>query len=95
MPRWPASPPRRALAGQLEYHLLGNHLFADAKALIFLGAFFAGAEAEAWLTHGLLILARELPEQVLADGGHFERSPMIGQSSPTTCSTCCGWPRPR
>jgi uncharacterized heparinase superfamily protein len=66
----------RALAAQLEYHLLGNHLFANAKALVFLGAFFAGAEAETWLKRGLRILARELPEQILADGGHFERSPM-------------------
>jgi uncharacterized heparinase superfamily protein len=66
----------RALTARLEYHLLGNHLFANAKALIFLGAFFAGAEAEAWLTRGLRILARELPEQILPDGGHFERSPM-------------------
>ncbi|MCV3243670.1 heparinase II/III family protein [Mesorhizobium sp. ZC-5] len=66
----------RALNGTLEYHLLGNHLFANAKALIFVGAFFEGAEAERWLQRGLAILEREIPEQVLADGGHFELSPM-------------------
>lgn len=66
----------RALAGTLEYHVLGNHLFANAKALVFAGAFFESAEADKWLKSGLAILEREIPEQVLADGGHFELSPM-------------------
>ncbi len=65
-----------ALSGLLEYHLLGNHLFANAKALVFLGAFFEGQEADTWLQTGLSILDRELDEQILADGGHFELSPM-------------------
>ena len=64
----------RWLQKRLEWHLLGNHLFANAKALIFAGAFFDGQEAEAWLAKGLEILVREIPEQVLDDGGHFERS---------------------
>lgn len=66
----------RFLARRLEWHLLGNHLLANAKALVYAGLFFAGPEAEAWRATGLAILARELPEQVLADGGHFELSPM-------------------
>ena len=66
----------RYLTARLETHLLGNHLFANAKALVVAGLFFAGREAESWLRSGVRILARELPEQVLADGGHFERSPM-------------------
>jgi uncharacterized heparinase superfamily protein len=66
----------RYMRKRLEYHLLGNHLFANAKALVFAGLYFSGDEAEEWLDKGLSILARELPEQVLADGGHFERSPM-------------------
>jgi len=66
----------RFLRKRLEYHLLGNHLFANAKALVFAGLYFSGDEAEEWLSKGLAILAREVPEQVLADGGHFERSPM-------------------
>ena len=64
------------LRRKLEIHLLGNHLFANAKALIFSGLFFEGREAEEWLKKGLQILAREVPEQILGDGGHFERSPM-------------------
>lgn len=66
----------RWLRRRLEIHLLGNHLFANAKALLFCGLFFGGDEAEAWLRCALRILRRELAEQVLADGGHFERSPM-------------------
>jgi uncharacterized heparinase superfamily protein len=66
----------RWLRRRLEWHLLSNHLFANAKALMFGGAFFDGPEAGDWREGGLRILAREVPEQVLPDGGHFERSPM-------------------
>lgn len=66
----------RWLERRLEWHLLGNHLFVNAKALVFAGLWFGSAEGERWLTTGLRILERELPEQILADGGQFERSPM-------------------
>lgn len=66
----------RWLSKKLEFHILGNHLFANAKALVFAGLFFEGKEADEWLTTGLNILKREVPEQILADGGHFELSPM-------------------
>jgi uncharacterized heparinase superfamily protein len=66
----------RWLSRRLEHHLLGNHLWANAKALVFAGACFEGVEAEAWRCLGLKLIARELHEQILADGGHFERSPM-------------------
>jgi len=66
----------RHLAPRVEWHLLGNHVLANAKALVFAGCFFEGAEAEAWLNKGLAILREQLAEQVLADGGNFERSPM-------------------
>lgn len=66
----------RWLAARLEVHLLGNHLFANAKALVFAGLFFQGSEATAWLKQGFGILATEVPEQILPDGGQFERSPM-------------------
>lgn len=66
----------RWLAHRLEWHLLGNHLFANAKALMFAGLYFDGSEAQRWVDTGQRLIARELPEQVLADGGHFERSPM-------------------
>ncbi len=66
----------RWLMRRLEYHLLGNHLFANAKALVFAGLFFEGAESRTWLERGLNILAREISEQFLLDGGQFELSPM-------------------
>jgi uncharacterized heparinase superfamily protein len=66
----------RYLRERLEFHLLGNHLFANAKALVFAGLFFEGPEADTWLDQGLTILDRELGEQILPDGGQFERSPM-------------------
>ncbi|MGC4005804.1 MAG: alginate lyase family protein [Pirellulales bacterium] len=66
----------RMLAAAPEFHLLGNHLLANAKALLFAGCFFDGSEAAAWLRQGLSIYDRELPEQILTDGGHFELSPM-------------------
>lgn len=66
----------RWLARRLEWHLLGNHLFVNAKALAMAGLAFDGPEASEWLRTGTRILVREIPEQVLADGGQFERSPM-------------------
>lgn len=66
----------RWLLGRLEIHLLGNHLFANAKALVFAGLFFSGPEAKKWLKTGINILAREIPEQILPDGGQFERTTM-------------------
>ena len=66
----------RWLARRMEYHLLGNHLFANAKALVFAGLFFNGSEALGWIVRGLQTISRELMEQVLPDGGQFERSTM-------------------
>jgi uncharacterized heparinase superfamily protein len=66
----------RWLRQRLEWHLLGNHLFVNAKALVFAGLLFEGPEADGWLAKGLKIIAAELSEQVLPDGGNFERSPM-------------------
>lgn len=66
----------RWLTQRLEVHLLGNHLYANAKALVFAGLFFSGGEADRWLDTGFRLLARETREQILTDGGQFERSPM-------------------
>lgn len=66
----------RWLARRVEYHIMGNHLIANAKALIYAGLFFAGDEADGWLRQGADLLEVQLHEQVLADGAHFELSPM-------------------
>lgn len=66
----------RWLRKRLEYHLLGNHLWTNAKALLFAGAFFDGDEATGWQAKGERLIRRELATQILPDGGHFELSPM-------------------
>jgi uncharacterized heparinase superfamily protein len=60
----------------VEYHLLGNHLFKNGKALLFAGLAFNGRDAVRWIVKGLRIIENQLGEQILSDGGHFERSPM-------------------
>jgi len=66
----------RTLLHRREHHLRGNHLLANAKALFFAGLFFEGEEPDAWMRTARAILAVEIPEQVLPDGGHVERSAM-------------------
>jgi len=66
----------RWLAQKIEWHILGNHLFANAKALVFAGLFFEGLEAQRWLDEGLDLINQQIREQILPDGGNFERSPM-------------------
>lgn len=60
------------LVHNVEDDILGNHVIRNARALVLGGAAFG----EAALTRrGIEVLRRELPEQILADGGHYERSP--------------------
>jgi len=66
----------RWLNNRIEFHLQGNHVFANAKALIYAGLYFEGREAELFLRRGWSLARAEIAEQVLADGGHFERSTM-------------------
>lgn len=61
---------------RVEFHLMGNHLLANAKALIFAGLFFEGSRSIKWLRRGLNILSKEINIQILSDGGHVELSPM-------------------
>ena len=86
----------RWLRRHIEWHLLGNHLFVNAKALVIACLFFAGDEAAEWLAQGLKILGREVPEQVLLDGGHFELSPMyhaiILEDVLDLVNTASAWP---
>jgi uncharacterized heparinase superfamily protein len=67
------------LEKNLEYHLLGNHLIENGRALFLAGLFFTGDHADRWQKIGEKILWEELDEQFLSDGGHFERSPMYHQ----------------
>ncbi|MDB5618905.1 MAG: Heparinase family protein [Tardiphaga sp.] len=60
----------------LEWHLLGNHIFANAVALVFAGTVLSKDVGSRYLQRGLSILSEQLPSQILPDGGHFELSPM-------------------
>ena len=66
----------RWLNRRVESHLQGNHVFANAAALVHAGLYFDGDEAERWLRRGLSLVRAQIAEQILADGGHFERSTM-------------------
>ncbi|MGH9446235.1 MAG: heparinase II/III family protein, partial [Terriglobia bacterium] len=64
------------LESRLETDLRANHLLKNIKALIFAGALLDSPESSSWQRRGAALLAQEMEEQVLSDGGHFERSPM-------------------
>jgi Heparinase II/III-like protein/Heparinase II/III N-terminus len=61
------------LSRQIEFQILGNHLFSNGKALWFAGVFLQQPQ---WRETGRTIVLAELKEQFLPDGGHFELSPM-------------------
>jgi uncharacterized heparinase superfamily protein len=64
------------LERRLEKDLLGNHLLKNIKALLFAGALLETPCSARWWTKGEELLEQQLDEQILPDGGHFERSPM-------------------
>ena len=64
------------LFNNIEWHLYGNHLIANAKALIYAGIYFKSNYSQKWKKRGIELLKNQLNEQILKDGGHFEKSPM-------------------
>jgi uncharacterized heparinase superfamily protein len=68
------------LESHIEYHLMGNHLLENGRALLLAGLFFTDSRtqrtATRWQVKGKQLLWSELEEQFLTDGGHYERSPM-------------------
>ena len=61
------------LRRHLELDVGGNHLLKNLKAIVALGVFLGDPELVAL---GRRHLVRQLSVQVLADGGHYERSPL-------------------
>lgn len=61
------------LSDNLELHLLGNHLLEDAYSLFITGNFFNDKKL---LVKATTLLRKELDEQILPDGAHYEQSPM-------------------
>lgn len=64
------------LLDHLEYHILGNHLLENGFSLLF-GAYYF--KDEMFYLKAKDILEKELKEQILDDGAHFELSPMYHQ----------------
>ncbi|MFA6150264.1 MAG: alginate lyase family protein [Chitinophagaceae bacterium] len=54
-----------------EYHLMGNHLLENAVSLVWAGVYLGDIQLK---NFGLQLLNRELKEQILEDGAHFEKS---------------------
>jgi hypothetical protein len=63
------------LERNLEFHLGGNHLLENIRALLAAGLYFEGAAATRWKETALCLLRQELAKQILPDGGHIERAP--------------------
>jgi uncharacterized heparinase superfamily protein len=64
------------LRDHLEWDLRGNHLMRDAVGLAYAGRFFDEDRAREWLKTATRLAVEQSEEQVLSDGGHFERSPL-------------------
>jgi Heparinase II/III-like protein/Heparinase II/III N-terminus len=61
------------LERNVEDDVLGNHVVRNARGLVLAGRALGRRAA---VDQGLALLERELPEQILPDGGHYERSPV-------------------
>lgn len=59
------------LEHHIEWHILANHLLANLKALV-IGNRFLGRDCDKWMR----LYKKQIAEQVLSDGGHYERSVM-------------------
>ena len=66
----------KILLKKIEYHLLGNHLLENAYSLLFGAYYFRNPK---FYKKAKKILTKELNEQILSDGAHFELSPMYHQ----------------
>ena len=66
----------RYLEGSLETHLQANHLLENVVALACVASVFQGPDRDRLAGFVVPRLRRELSEQILSDGMHYERSPM-------------------
>lgn len=66
----------QVLMSYIEYHLLANHLLENALSLLFGAYYFRN---ESFYKKANALLRDQLKEQILEDGGHYERSPMYHQ----------------
>ncbi len=59
------------LLKNFEYHLMGNHLLENARALYMAAVLFNHTQ---WAKKAGFMLIQQLDEQILPDGGHYEKS---------------------
>jgi uncharacterized heparinase superfamily protein len=64
------------LYNSIEYHILANHFFKNGKGLFFAGAYLNCNNSKKWFEKGKEIIYEQAGEQILDDGGHYEKSPM-------------------
>lgn len=64
------------LSKNIEYHILGNHILENAFSLFFASCYFKN---EKFYKISEKLIFKELNEQILDDGAHFELSPMYHQ----------------
>ena len=67
----------RRLFQSLEFHLLGNHLLENSFALYFSSHLYPSEKK--LVDQSIKLLKEQLTEQILEDGGHYERSFMYHQ----------------
>jgi hypothetical protein len=60
----------------LEHDVGGNHFLKNLKAMSIASCVWQGATAESWRERYVPAFDRELADQLLTDGAHYERSPM-------------------
>ncbi len=66
----------RILLDNIAYDRMGNHLLENGFSMLFGAYYFKGFEL---FNEAKIILTKELWEQILADGAHFQLSPMYHQ----------------
>lgn len=64
------------LSKNLEFHVLGNHLLENGFGLLFSSFYLKDIQL---FKKAESLIRKELEEEILFDGGHFERSPMYHQ----------------
>lgn len=64
------------LQDHLEWDLRANHLLRDAVGLAWASRFFGEPQTHSWQVTARQMALEQAGEQILPDGGHFERSPM-------------------
>lgn len=67
----------KRLFESLEFHLLGNHLLENSFALYFSSHLYPSEKK--LVNQSIKLLKEQLTEQILEDGGHYERSFMYHQ----------------